>query len=73
MYYHFPSKEAIAEHLISDWNHFLDEIISEALAAGSSSADTLGAAHAAAALCEDLNITTRIEDVVAAHLRGALG
>jgi len=20
MYYHFPSKEAIAEHLISDWN-----------------------------------------------------
>ncbi len=37
MYYHFPSKEAMAEHLISDWNHTLDETISEALAAGSSS------------------------------------
>ncbi len=37
MYYHFPSKEAIAEHLISDWNHTLDETISEALAAGASS------------------------------------
>ncbi|MFV8244014.1 TetR family transcriptional regulator [Mycolicibacterium peregrinum] len=37
MYYHFPSKEAIAEHLISDWNHTLDETISEALAASPSS------------------------------------
>lgn len=37
MYYHFPSKEAIAEHLISDWNHTLAETISEALAAGPSS------------------------------------
>lgn len=37
MYYHFPSKEAIAEHLISDWNHTLNETISEAPAAGSSS------------------------------------
>ncbi|OXM23271.1 TetR family transcriptional regulator [Rhodococcus erythropolis] len=37
MYYHFPSKEAIAEHLISGWNHTLDETISEALAAGASS------------------------------------
>ncbi|WP_454836914.1 TetR family transcriptional regulator [Rhodococcus qingshengii] len=37
MYYHFPSKEAIAEHLISDWNHALAETISEALAAGASS------------------------------------
>ncbi|MFC1472876.1 TetR family transcriptional regulator [Rhodococcus qingshengii] len=37
MYYHFPSKEAIAEHLISDWNHTLDETISEAPAVGSGS------------------------------------
>jgi len=37
MYYHFPSKEAIAEHLISDWNRTLDETISEALTSGSSS------------------------------------
>ncbi|KAB2582933.1 TetR family transcriptional regulator, partial [Rhodococcus erythropolis] len=37
MYYHFPSKEAIAEYLISDWNHILAETISEALAAGPSS------------------------------------
>lgn len=37
MYYHFPSQEAIAEHLISDWNHTLDDTVSEALAAGSSS------------------------------------
>ncbi|MDJ0491049.1 TetR/AcrR family transcriptional regulator [Rhodococcus qingshengii] len=148
MYYHFPSKEAIAEHLISDWNRTLDETISEALTSGSSStageklaaifisfarhigedtnlragmkltleptinngaafahwvdgisgivetaitsaefpdtpathrlawtlcASTIGAAHAAAALGEDIDITTRIEDIVAAHLRGALG
>lgn len=37
MYYHFPSKEAIAEHLVSDWNHTLAETISEALAASPSS------------------------------------
>jgi len=37
MYYHFPSKEAIAEHLISDWNHTLAETISEASLPGSSS------------------------------------
>ncbi|MFJ3113772.1 TetR family transcriptional regulator [Micrococcus luteus] len=37
MYYHFPSKEALAEHLISDWNHILAETISEALAASPSS------------------------------------
>ena len=148
MYYHFPSKEAIAEHLISDWNRTLDETISEALTSGSSStageklaaiftslarriaedtnvragmkltleptidnaagfahwvdavndiietaitdgeltntltthrlawnlcAGTIGAAHAAAALGEDIDITVRIEDIVAAHLRGTLG
>ncbi|MDJ0105550.1 TetR/AcrR family transcriptional regulator [Rhodococcus erythropolis] len=37
MYYHFPSKEAIAEHLISDWKRTVNESISEALAAGPSS------------------------------------
>ncbi len=37
MYYHFPSKEAIAEHLISDWNRTLAETIREALTSGSSS------------------------------------
>lgn len=37
MYYHFPSKEAIAQHLISDWNRTLDDTVSEALASGSSS------------------------------------
>ena len=36
MYYHFPSKEAIAEHLISDWKRTVNESISKALAAGSS-------------------------------------
>lgn len=34
---------------------------------------TIGAAHAAAALGEDIDITVRIEDIVAAHLRGTLG
>jgi len=147
MYYHFPSKEAIAEHLISDWNHTLAETISEALAAGASStagekltaiftslsrqiaedtnvragmkltleptinngaafahwvdaisdiietaittgeltdtptthrlawnlcASTLGAAHAASALRENVDLTVRIEDIVAAHLHGTL-
>ena len=37
IYYHFPSKDAIAEHLISDWNHTLDDTIRAALAAGPSS------------------------------------
>ncbi|PCK24064.1 TetR/AcrR family transcriptional regulator [Rhodococcus qingshengii] len=37
IYYHFPSKEAIAQHLISDWNRTLDDTVSEALASGSSS------------------------------------
>ena len=36
MYYHFPSKEAIAEHLISDWKRTVNESISKALATGSS-------------------------------------
>ena len=37
MYYHFPSKEAIAEHLISNWNRTLAETISDVLAASPSS------------------------------------
>ena len=37
LYYHFPSKEAIAEHLISDWKRTVNESINEALTAGSSS------------------------------------
>lgn len=37
MYYHFPSKEAIAEHLISDWNHTLDDTIRGAVATDPSS------------------------------------
>jgi AcrR family transcriptional regulator len=37
MYYHFPSKEAIAQHLISDWNNTLAETISDVLAARPSS------------------------------------
>ena len=147
MYYRFSSKEAIAEHLISDWKHTLAETISEAVAVGPSStageklaaiftslahriaentnlragmkltleptidngaafahwvdaisdiietaiadgeltdtptthrlawnlcAGTLGAAHAAAALREDIDICTRIEDMVTAHLHGSL-
>jgi AcrR family transcriptional regulator len=147
MYYHFPSKEAIAERLISDWNHTLAETISEALAAGPSStagekltaifislaqrigedinlragmkltleptidngaafthwvdaisdiietaitsgeltdtptthrlawnlcAGTLGAAHASETLREDIDLSTRIEDTVTAHLRNAI-
>ena len=146
MYYHFPSKEAMAEHLISDWNHTLDETISEALAAGSSStageklaaifislaqhigedtnlragmkltleptinngaafahwvdaisdiietaitdgeltdtptahrlawnlcAGTIGAANASAVLREDIDLATRIEDTVTAHLNSS--
>ncbi|MET3959970.1 AcrR family transcriptional regulator [Rhodococcus sp. OAS809] len=144
MYYHFPSKEAIAEHLISDWNHTLTETISEALAASSSitagekltaifmslaqrigedtnlragmkltleptidngaafarwvdaisdiietaittceladtptthrlawnlCAGTLGAANASGTLREDIDLATRIEDTVTAHLK----
>ncbi|MFF1388106.1 TetR family transcriptional regulator [Rhodococcus erythropolis] len=143
MNYHFSSKEAIAERLILDWNHTLDETISDAVAAGSSStagekltaifmslaqhigedtnlragmkltleptinngadfahwvhaisdivdtairhgeltdtttthrlawnlcAGTIGAAHASAIMREDIHITIRIEDIVAAHL-----
>jgi AcrR family transcriptional regulator len=147
MYYHFPSKEAIAEHLISDWNHTLAETISEALATGPSStarekltaifislaqhigkdtnlragmkltleptinngaafahwvdgisdiietaittgeltdtptthrlawnlcAGTIGAANASETLREDVDLATRIEDTVTAHLRNAI-
>ena len=36
MYYHFPSKEAIAEHLISDWKRTVNESISKAIATDSS-------------------------------------
>ncbi|MBS3694102.1 TetR/AcrR family transcriptional regulator [Rhodococcus qingshengii] len=143
MYYHFPTRGAIAEHLISDWNHALDETISEALAAGASStasqklaaifmslaqrigedtnlragmkltleptidtgaafahwvdaisdiietavttgeltdtpithrlawnlcAGTLGAAHASATLREDIDLATRIDDLLTVHL-----
>ncbi|MBH5141845.1 TetR/AcrR family transcriptional regulator [Rhodococcus erythropolis] len=148
MYYHFPSKEAIAEHLISDWNRTLDDTVSEALASGSSStagekltaiftslarqiaedtnvragmkltleptidsgaafarwvdaisdiietaiidgeltntsttrrlawilcAGTIGAVDASTILHENVDLTTRIDDIVAAHLRGTLG
>jgi AcrR family transcriptional regulator len=147
MYYHFPSKEAIAEHLISDWNHTLAEKISEAVAAGSRNtvgekltaifislaqhigedtnlragmkltleptinngaafahwvdgisdiietaittgeltdtptthrlawnlcAGTIGAANASETLREDVDLATRIEDTVTAHLRNAI-
>ncbi|MGQ5696343.1 TetR family transcriptional regulator [Rhodococcus erythropolis] len=146
MYYHFPSKEAIAEHLISDWNRTLAETISEALAGSPSStvreklaaifislaqrigentnlragmkltlepainngaafvrwvdaisdiietaitdgeltdtptthrlawnlcAGTIGAAIASATLREDLDLATRIEDTVTAHLKSS--
>lgn len=37
MYYHFSSKEAIAQHLISDWSRTFADTISGALTAGSSS------------------------------------
>ncbi|RQO45870.1 TetR family transcriptional regulator [Rhodococcus sp. KBW08] len=37
LYYHFPSKEAIGNQLISEWNRAVAATISEALAAGSSS------------------------------------
>ncbi|WP_234036907.1 TetR/AcrR family transcriptional regulator [Rhodococcus sp. P-2] len=145
--YHFPSKEAIAEHLISDRNRTFDEIIREALAAGPRTtlgeklsaiftslarqiaenikvragmkltleptidngaafarwveaindiietaitdgeltdtptshrlawnlcAGTVGAATGAAALREDVDLTTRIEAMVTAHVRSAL-
>ncbi|RAL30927.1 TetR/AcrR family transcriptional regulator [Rhodococcus sp. AQ5-07] len=144
MYYHFPSKEAIAEHLISDWNRTVNESISKALAASPSGtagekltaiftslahqitentnlragmkltleptinngaafahwvdaisgiietaitegeltdtptthrlawnlcAGTIGAANASATLREDVDLATRIEDTVTAHLK----
>ncbi|MFF1946163.1 TetR family transcriptional regulator [Rhodococcus qingshengii] len=60
MYYHFPSKEAIAEHLISDWKRTVNESISEALAAGSSSTagDKLAAIFMSLAqrIGEDINL-----------------
>lgn len=146
MYYHFSSKEAIAQHLISDWNHTLAETISDVLATSPSStagekltaiftslahrvaentnlragmkltleptidnaaafahwvkvisdiidtailsgeisdtpaahrlawnlcAGTLGAAHAASASREDINLATRIDDATTAHINNA--
>jgi len=146
MYYHFPSKEAIAEHLISDWKRTVNESISKAIATGPSTtaqekltaiftslahqvtentnlragmkltleptidngsafahwvdaisgiietaittgeltdtptthrlawnlcAGTIGAANASAALREDIDLATRIEDAVTAQLRNA--
>lgn len=148
MYYHFPSKEAIAGHLISDWKRTVKESISEELAAGASTtvsqklaaifmslahqiaentnlragmkltleptinngaafahwvdaisdiietaitdgeltdtptthrlawnlcAGTIGAANASATLREDLDLATRIEDTVTAHLKSRSG
>ena len=37
IYYHFPSKEAIAEHLISNWNRTLADTVREALVADADS------------------------------------
>ncbi|UKO89761.1 TetR/AcrR family transcriptional regulator [Rhodococcus erythropolis] len=146
MYYHFPSKEAIAEHLISDWKRTVNESISEATATGPSTtaveklaaiftslahqitentnlragmkltleptidngaafahwvdaisdiietaitegeltdtptthrlawnlcAGTIGAANASATLREDIDLATRIEDTVTAHLKSS--
>ncbi|MCD2135956.1 TetR/AcrR family transcriptional regulator [Rhodococcus qingshengii] len=146
MYYHFPSKEAIAEHLISDWKRTVNESISEATTTGPSTtagekltaifislaqrigedtnlragmkltleptinngaafahwvdaisdiietaitegeltdtptthrlawnlcAGTIGAANASATLREDVDLATRIGDIVAAHLKSS--
>jgi AcrR family transcriptional regulator len=143
MYYHFSSKEAIAERLISDWNHTLDETITVTVASSSSTvgekltaiftslahqitedtnlragmkltleptldngaafahwvdaisdiietavtdgeftdtptthrlawnlcAGTIGAAHASAIMREGIDLATRIEDTVTAHIK----
>ncbi|MBT2270654.1 TetR family transcriptional regulator [Rhodococcus enclensis] len=142
MYYHFPSKEAIAQQLIVDWNLAVDESISDASRAAGTAFDrltaifsslarkivddvhlragmkltleasidngaafarwvdaisaitetaittgeipdnptahrlawnlcagTIGAAHASATLREDIDLATRIEDTVTAHLK----
>ncbi|MFI5436726.1 TetR family transcriptional regulator [Rhodococcus baikonurensis] len=59
-YYHFPSKEAIAQHLISDWIRTLDETIRDVLAAGSSSTagEKLAAIFTSLAreIAEDINV-----------------
>ncbi|WOI90368.1 TetR/AcrR family transcriptional regulator [Rhodococcus qingshengii] len=146
IYFHFPSKEAIAGSLIADWNRTVNESISEAIATGPSTSEeklaaiftslahqiaentnlragmkltleptidngsafarwvdaiseiietaitdgelddtptthrlawnlcagTIGAANASATLREDIDLATRIEDVVTAQLRNAL-
>ncbi len=145
MYYHFPSKEAIAQQLLADWNLAVDESINDAAAdaaAGGTTSDRLtaifsflarkvaddvtlragikltlepdidngaafarwvdavsdivepaitageyvddpiahrlawnlcagavGAVHAAGTLREDVDLVTRVQDVVSAHLR----
>jgi AcrR family transcriptional regulator len=43
MYYHFPSKEAIAQQLIVDWNLVVDESISDASRAAGTAFDRLTA------------------------------
>lgn len=43
LYYHFPSKEAVAQQLISDWNLAVDEAISDASRAARTAFDRLTA------------------------------
>ncbi|MBW0286069.1 TetR family transcriptional regulator [Rhodococcus sp. FH8] len=60
MYYHFPSKEAIAQQLISDWNLAVDESINDAAvdAAVGTGSDRLTAIFSSLALkiADDTNL-----------------
>lgn len=58
LYYHFPSKEAVAQHLISDWNLAVDEAISDASRAAGTAFDRLTAIFSSLArkIAEDVNL-----------------
>lgn len=43
IYHHFPSKEAVAQQLVADWNHAVNGSISEAIGTGRPAVDQLTA------------------------------
>lgn len=62
MYYHFPSKEAIAQQLLADWNLVVDESINDAAAdaaSGGTTSDRLTAIFSSLALKIADDVTLR--------------
>ncbi|MFK4362336.1 TetR family transcriptional regulator [Rhodococcus sp. 27YEA6] len=59
MYYHFPSKDAIGNQLLSDWKRTVDETVTDATAgSGSTAAEKLTAIFTSLArqITEDINL-----------------